>query len=304
MKRSYPFLLINLLIIVMYQSTLNAAACCGGGFAAPSIIAGDDKAQLTTSLSQTEIIVDNVNDQGIWTKWDSHQVVKNFKLEGAHLINDRWQVGASVPVIQRNFLDQTYSGLGDIGTTLGYEYLPDWNYNPYRPKGFGYLQITLPTGKSKAESTNGGLDSRGFGFWAIGIGTLLTKSWGSWDAFTSIDIHRSFGKNINTSQLQADLNPGYGGNWGLGIGFNQKDFRYGGGITWTYEDPIATEQNGIPIHKGSVEHYATATANVSYMANDDWSGTFSYTDQTVFGDPVNTSLGRGVAVQIQRRWSR
>lgn len=304
MKRLSLFLLTNFLIGMTLPIFVNAAACCGGGFAAPYVIAGDDKAQLTTSLSQTEIIVDNVNDQGIWTKWESHQVVKNFKLAGAHLINDRWQVGASIPIIQRNFLNQTYSGLGDIGTTVGYEYLPDWNYNPYRPKGLGYLQITLPTGKSKSESTNGGLDSSGQGFWAVDVGTLLTKSWGVWDAYTSIEIHRSLGKTIHTTQLQGELKPGYGGNWGAGLGYNQKDFRYGGSVTWSYEDPIATEQNGIQTVAGSIERSATAAASISYMASDDWSGTFSYTDQTLFGNPINTSLGRGVAVQIQRRWSR
>ena len=282
----------------------HAAACCGGGFAAPSLIAGDDKAQVSTSLSNTEVIIDNVDSQGVWTKWDTHQTVRTFKIDGAHIISDLWQIGLSVPVIQRSHLEQSYSGLGDINTSLGYEYLPDWDYNPYRPKGLGYLQITLPTGKSKAESEVGGLDSRGQGFWAIGAGTLLTKTWSAWDAFVSADIHTSFSKKIKTSSLEAELKPGFGANWGGGFGYNQKDFRYGASLTWNYEDPVIATNQGQIIYAGAVERYATATMSLSYLANDEWSGSISYSDQTLFGDPVNTSLGRGAAVQIQRRWGR
>lgn len=280
-----------------------AAACCGGGFAAPSIIAGDDKAQVSVSLSNTEVSVDNVDSQGIWRKWDDHQKVQTLRIEGAHIFSDLWQMGFALPVIQRTKQDQTYSGFGDISASVGYEYLPDWNYSPYRPKGIGYLQITLPTGKSRADSEVGGLDSRGNGFWALGVGTLLTKTFGHYDAFTSVEIHKSFEKHVENSSLNGSLRPGFGGNLGLGIGYNLKDYRIGSGVTWTYEDPVDIETSQQVI-EGSIERYATAVASLSYLANDDWSGTMTYSDQTLFGNPVNTSLGRGLALQVQRRWGR
>lgn len=281
-----------------------AAACCGGGFAAPSIIAGDEKAQLTTSFSATEVIVDNVDDQGIWRTWDTHQQVQTFKIEGAHIFADRFQVGFSIPVIQRSRDSFNYAGLGDISTLLGYEYLPDWDYNPYRPKGIGFLQLTLPTGKSKADSDVGGLDSRGNGFWAAGLGTLLTKTWTRFDSFVSLELHRSFGKKISNLQFSGELNPGYGGNLGIGVGYNLKDLRFGSSITWTYEDAIQATSNLGGSDTGSIERFATGVLSASYMANDHWSGTISYSDQTLFGSPVNTSLGKSIAFQVQRRWER
>lgn len=279
-----------------------AAACCGGGFAAPSIIVGDDRAQFTSSYSYTDVIVDNVDSQGLWRQWDAHQSVQSFRLEGAHILSDRWQAGFSLPLIQRSRLGQDYSGLGDVAASVGYEYLTDWDYHPYRPKGIGYLQLTLPTGKSRAESENGGLDSRGNGFASLGAGTLLTKVISVWDVFSSLEIHRSFQKTVSNSQIQGRLEPGYGGTLGLGGGYNTKSWRFGGAMNWVYEDPIHL-QSDFPM-QGSVERYGTLLASASYMANDDWAGTLSYYDQTLIGNPVNTSLGRGVALQLQRRWAR
>lgn len=294
--------LLLLLFSLFLTQKLFAAACCGGGSATASVITSDDKAQVSTSISTMEVVVDNVDSQGIWRQWDQHQTTKTFRLEAAHIIGDLWQIGASVPVIQRTQLDKTYSGVGDVVTSLGYEYLPEWNYNPYRPKGIGFFQLTLPTGKSKSDSEVGGLDSRGNGFWAVGIGTILTKTFSVWDLLTSLEIHKSFDHSVNNSNVQGTLQPGFGGNLGLGAGYNFKDFRIGSNITWTYEDPVKVAAQNVS--NGALERYATAALTGSCFFNEDWSGTFTYADQTLFGDPVNTSLGRSVAFQIQKRWSR
>ena len=280
-----------------------SAACCGGGFAAPSIIVGDDKGQLSTSYSATEVGVDNADSHGVWRQWDEHQKVQTLRIEGAHIFKDVWQAGFAIPVVERTRQAQSYSGLGDIVGSLGYEYLTDWTYNPYRPKGVGFLQLTVPTGKARAESEVGGLDSRGNGFWALGIGTLLTKALGSYDVFTSFEFHKSFEKNVNNSTLNGKLVPGFGGSLGVGLGYNFKDYRIGSSLNWAYEDPVDIETNQGRI-AGGVERYATAVASLSYLVDPEWSGDLSYSDQTLFGNPMNTSLGRGVAVQVQRRWGR
>ena len=217
---------------------------------------------------------------------------------------DRWQVGVSLPVMQRTMSDQTYSGLGDVAVSMGYEVLPEWNYSLWRPKGISFIQLTAPTGQSKFESEVGGLDSRGNGSWALGIGTLLTKTFVNWDAFSTFELHTSRSQEIQTASFQGNVKPGYGGNLRLGLRYNLSDNRIGSSVTWSYEDPIDTKSNLGIIQKGSVERYATAVASFSYLANDQWSGTISYSDQMLFGSPLNTSLGRGVAVQLQRRWGR
>jgi len=290
----------SILVIFCRASSAWAAACCGGGFAAPSVISGDDRAQLSASYSLTEVTVDQVDSKGIWREWEHHQKVQTYKIEGAHLLNDRFQTGFALPVVQRTKLGKTYSGLGDMVGTLGYEYLPDWNYSPIRPKGIAYFQLTLPTGRSRAESQVGGMDSRGNGFLALGLGTLLSKTIHDFDALISIEGHRSISK---TTPAKTDrLHPGYGANLSVGIGYNLKNLRLGSMATWTYEDPVRIEGNSHS--RGSLERYTTANFSLSYLMNDDWSGMISYADQTLLGSPLNTSLGQTVAVQILRRWGR
>lgn len=303
MKLLYK-LFFNFIFIFLSSANVYAAACCGGGGAVPAIISGDDEAQISTSISTTEVIVNNVDSSGVWRKWDQHQKVQTFKIDAAHIFSDRWQAGISLPVMQRTLNEQTYSGLSDVAVSVGYEVLPEWNYSSWRPKGISFMQLTVPTGQSKFESEVGGLDSRGNGFWALGIGTLLTKTFVNWDAFSTIELHASRNQDIQTTSFQGSVQPGYGGNLGFGLGYNLTDYRIGSSVTWTYEDPIDTESNLGIKQKGSVERYATAVASLSYLANDQWSGTVSYSDQTLIGSPLNTSLGRGVAVQLQRRWGR
>jgi hypothetical protein len=160
----------------------------------------------------------------------------------------------------------------------------------------------LPTGKSRTESEIAGLDSRGNGFWAAGAGVLLTKIIARWDGFVSVDAHRSFAKSVDNSSLHARLEPGFGGNWGFGGGYNWRFLRVGTSLIWTYEDPIKIK--GSLDSEGSLERYATGVVALSYIPSNEWSAALSYSDQTLFGSPLNTSLGKTVALQVQRRWSR
>ncbi len=292
------------LLILFAGRICFAAACCGGGFASPSLISSDDKAQMTTSLSTTEVVIDNVDAAGFWRSGEAHQIVHTLKIEAAHIFWDRWQTGFSLPITQRRFIDQRYTGIGDTAVQIGYEYLPDWNYSVYRPKGIGFLTLVLPTGKSKIESDVGGLDSRGNGFWAMGIGTLLTKTWTEWDAFAQFELHQSFKKNSNNLTYSGELHPGLGGQLGIGSGFNTADFRFGTSISWTYEDAIKLKNSFDEKVVQGVERYATAALTVSRLFSEEFSASISMTDQTLFGDPVNTSLGRGVSIQMQRKWGR
>ncbi|RYZ77761.1 MAG: hypothetical protein EOP05_00600 [Proteobacteria bacterium] len=143
---------------------------------------------------------------------------------------------------------------------------------------------------------------RGNGFLALGVGSLFTKTFGSWDAFNTIEVHRSFRKKIQSSQFTGVASPGFGGSLAAGVGFNSKTLRLGGAITWVYEDPIKLESASAS--PGSLERYATGSLSLAYMPADEWSGILTYSDQTLFGAPVNTSLGRTAGLQIQRRWGR
>lgn len=270
----------------------------------PALITTDDRALFATSYSTATIDTD-VSESGLWTRRQAPEASTVLRIEGAWLLSDRWQAGSSIPVVQRSRSGDGSQGLGDVAINLGYEYLPDWDYNPWRPKGVGFLQLTLPTGRSIYEADQAQqLDSRGRGFWALGVGSSLTKTIRSWDFLALTEVHRAFEKSVRSSQAQGSITvePGWGGSLELGSGWNWRDWRFGGAITWMYEDPV--DVSGALSSRGSVQRYATGALSAGYMWSTEWSGALTYADQAVFGDPLNTTLGRSVAVLIQHRWPR
>jgi len=295
---------MKLLFLFTFSLPLQAwaAACCGGGLTAPSIILGEDSAQMSVSYSN-QAVVSDVDAESLWHHRQDPETTETYTLNVAHIFWDRWQAGLGLPIVKRSLGDESSSGLGDVAGTLGYEYLPEWEYSSWRPKGIGFVQLTAPTGRSNMDSDQTfQLDVRGRGFWTLGVGTLLTKIISRWDLFTSLDVHRSFSHSYSDDQFTGTLIPGYGGDLGVGAGYNVGPYRFGGSITWTYEDPIDME--GTINSQGSAQRYATTALSLSYLLPEEWSVTGSYADQTWFGSPTNASLGRGLLITAQKRWLR
>ncbi|MFZ4713698.1 MAG: hypothetical protein ACOYL6_08305 [Bacteriovoracaceae bacterium] len=282
-----------------------AASCCGAGFTIPSIITSDDKAQIAGIYTHSKVDTD-VSVDGKWRKRNEDDRTDIFKLEGAHIIDDRWQTGLSIPFQKRTRSGSnanTSDGFGDITSQIGYEYLPDWNYNPYRPKGIGYMSLIFPTGRSIYESKDGsGIDSRGRGFWGVGMGTILTKTWTYLDANLNMEIHQSFQKQVDNQNVKGTIQPGKGGSLAIGSGFNWHDMRLGGLINWVYEEGINVK--GTPSSQGHFTRYANGTVVFSYLLPNNSTISVSYTDQTQFGSPLNSSLSKSVTLFFQKRWER
>lgn len=298
LKLSFSF------FILFFGFKSHAASCCGGGFALPSLITSDDRAQITTSISQGSVKAD-VTSGGVWYKRSYNDKTQIYKIEAAHIVADTFQVGVTLPIQMRSRQiensQQSSTGLADISAVIGYEFLPDWNYNPYRPKGIGFLSITLPTGKSIYESADG-VDSRGRGFFALGAGAAFTKTWTKLDAHSSFELHHSFDKATSNENGYGNIKPGFGTSLTAGLGYNRGNYRLGASLTWNYEQAVETE--GYVNSVSEEQKFATANAVLSYMANESWSYSFTYADQTLFGTPQNTTLSQSVSLSVQKRWAR
>lgn len=295
-------LIFNFLILSAPASAF-AAACCGGGFALPALITGDSKAQLTTSYSYSKIDTDVFAD-GIWQKRATEDGTAIYKIEGAHIFADRFQAGITLPIYNRSvsgLQGGSSTGLGDVTGQLGFEFLPEWNYSSWRPHGIGFISMTFPTGKSVYESETG-LDSRGRGFFALGIGSTFTKTWVRWDANATFEVHKSFEKSLSNSQNTGTIRPGFGNSASIGAGYNIGDLRLGSSLSWYYEDPIHVR--GTITSTGTEQRYAAATIMANYLFSDSWAGAVSYSDQTLIGEPINASLAKTVQVSLQKLWPR
>lgn len=295
--------LIYSFLIFVGPTTVLAAACCGGGFALPALITGDAKAQFTTSYSYSKIDTDVFAD-GIWQKRANEDGTSIYKIEAAHIFADRFQAGMTLPIYNRTVSGAqggSSMGLGDVAGQLGYEFLPDWNYSPWRPHGVGFVSLAFPTGKSIYESDTG-LDSRGRGFFALGIGSTFTKSWVRWDANATVEVHKSFEKSLSNSQNSGTIIPGFGNSVSVGAGYNIGSLRLGSNLSWSYEDPIHVSGSINSI--GTEQRYATATMMANYLFSNSWAGAISYSDQTLIGEPVNSALAKTVQVSLQKLWPR
>jgi hypothetical protein len=304
--KSAKKLQFSFFIFSIYSSQILAAACCGGTSTLPALITGDDKQILTISYAKAQIDTD-VFSNGVWKKRPAGDITETYQIDSALIVKDLYQVGFSIPVQTRSrsgALGGQSSGLADVSLQLGYEFLPDWDYNPYRPHGVGFLTFTLPTGVSIYESTQeNALDSRGRGFWALGSGVALNKSWAQFDANFIFELHKAFAKEVKNSQLNARIEPDFGGSVTLGSGYNFKDFRFGGSLAWSYEDPINVS-GANSTSTGSLQKFATGSLVVNYLYSSEFSTSLSYADQTLFGDPSNSALSKTISLNLQKRWPR
>ncbi len=293
--------------VFFFAAKLWAAACCGGSSAVPSVITSDDATQFSSSYFYNQVDTE-VTAAGQWRKKPATEIDETLKLEAAKIFSDRWQTGIVIPAVQKSVDNagqrQQSSGLGDVSGDLAYEYLPEWEYN-WLPKGIAFLQLTAPTGKSIYQSDNISTpDTTGRGFWTLGLGNIWTKNFSAWDVLTVFEVHKSLQNKFSNSQGTSVVKPGWGGSYSIGGGWNSKSARIGAAITWNYEDPIRIENEISGSNTSSVQRFATATVNYSYLWSNTWASSISYADQAIFGDPVNTSLGKIVSLSLVRKWAR
>lgn len=276
----------------------------------PSLISGDDRSQITATLSTASVVAEAPVGGGIIDRGPSdNEQSQTIRLDAATLITDRLQAGVTIPVIRRSRtrgatqVDAT--GLGDLALSMGYEILPEWSYSAWRPKGILFLTATLPTGGSIYDATQlYRIDSRGRGFFGLSVGTLLTKSWGNWDVSIMMEGHRSFSKTITNELGTLALNPGWGGSGVLSAGVSPWGgaVRIGFAVAPSIEEPVATE--GIFSGRGQSVSLWTASAQVSYMASSELSMSLVYSDQTIIRASDNSALNHSFAFLIQKRWER
>jgi len=281
-----------------------AAACCGGGSALPSLITTDDRSQFASSLSFGEVVVDSVNGAGYWFRNAHHQQVQTLKFDYAYVLDNDVQFGVTIPFVNKKFSDQSYSGLSDIQMSVGYEYLPELEYNLFKPKGFVYSGLIFPTGQSQYTSQHSGLDSRGKQLWGITLGHVMSKTILNYDLIQIIDLHHYFDQSIVSPIADnVKVHHGLGGQLNIGAGYNWSKERLGLQIGWIYEDRIAVKNQSID-DSGFIEKYGQVVINYSHMLTDLTGVSVSYSDQTLLGSPENTSLSKTMSVQYTQRWTR
>jgi hypothetical protein len=147
-----------------------------------------------------------------------------------------------------------------------------------------------------------GLDICGCGFWVIGMGILLIKTYKKWDLYLVSEVYKLFFKKVSNEQFEGTIVPGWGWSSGLGIGYSIYNMRLAASLTWFFED--ASELQSTTLTRTEQQQYTSGALTYSYSFLLNWQASISYSDQTLFGSPKNTSLSKSVALQVQKTWDR
>lgn len=285
----------------------------------PAMITGDDASQFSAALSHGTVIGD-ARDGKLTPVFRSplhSETTTALRMDGAILLTDRIQAGVGLSVLSRSFAEGRNevhaTRAGDLDLNLGYEFLPEWTYSEWKPRGHVFLLTTVPTGRSIYEAREPGLvDATGKGFTRLSLGTIFIKRWNAWDASMVTEVHYSFTRTFETgitlSQNQK-ISPGWGTSFAIGCGYSPGagDLRLGLRIQPSFAEPKRIETPSSTFRSGRTQTIDTSV-EASYLLSDrgggSWTTFAAYVDQTLLGPAANSTLSRTFSVGLQRRWDR
>ena len=287
------------------------APCCARSAAAPFLILTDDEAQLGFGVSGVDAVAD-VTDKVYFRAPNTTDFTSQFRAEGAILLSDRWQMGASLALVGRSVLPNSNPnftlGLGDTRLSFGYEILPAWSYSVWKPQGFIFAVVTLPTGRSKYEKWDrySDPDVTGLGFYSAALGGIFIKRWNSIDAFVIGEFHYSFPRTFTNGFVSEAVIPGFGASTGFGAGWSPSGGALRVGLRVQPRMDQLPRSQGVLVSQnpsGWITNCDTGV-DLSYMLGNSETIMVSYTDQTLLGHAMNGNLNRVLALNFQHRWER
>lgn len=302
---------LSLLFSFLFSIQSWGSACCARNSAAPFLIVGDDEAQMSLGVSSSGRVA-SVDLQGRPTFGtpETSDFTQMFRLDGALLLSDRFQLGCSFPYLNRQVtrsgVTESVSGVGDLRISMGYEFLPVWSYSQWKPQGFLFSVISVPTGVSVHESRKKTVaDAVGNGFYSISVGSLFLKKWVIWDLFLVPEVHYSFRRTFQRSNQFYQMIPGWGGSVGFGVGWSP------GGGNWRIGTRIQPRWDQSPVsaadYDSSLVHWRASCdtgVDISYLLDSSNTVMFFYTDQTLLAPAFNSTLNRMAGINFQHRWER
>lgn len=308
-----PFFLIVCVLALTISDRTWASACCARNSAAPNLIVGDDRAQFNLGLAVGGVVAEATSEgAAIFGSPQASDWLRTYRLDGTILLSDRWQVGLGLAFVDHDVaqgeLSDSGSSFGDTRLSLGYEFLPAWTYSPWKPQGFLFAVITLPTGRSIFEQQ--GLlagDVTGNGFYSLSCGAFFLKRFGHWDTFAVSEVHYSLPRAFQDSHgFEFQAYPGFGGSAGAGGGVSPG----GGAVRLGLRiQPRLDQPQLIPaFHRQDMRAEVAMTCDLgvdmSYLLNPTNTVWLSFVDQTLLGPAMNSNLNRILSVNYQHRWER
>ena len=307
-------LAVLLFLSFLFPTQSRGAACCARNSSTPSLIIGDDWSQFNFGYAYSSAIaLAGESGQASYFPAEVQEGIQTYRLDAATLLSDRFQVGASLFLVNHrlthSYISDSSTGIGDVRLSAGYEALPDWSYSIWKPQIYLFSSATIPTGRSLEQSQKSSYtDVTGNGFFSLSLGSLFIKRWVVWDAFLLSELHYSLPRTFENDAVEFKkfrVEPGWGGSLGVGLGMSPG----GGALRLGLRVMPRYEQGKMNVgidHKKDIGFIATCDvgADLGYLLTSQDTVMVAFTDQTLLGPSYNSNLNRVLAINFQHRWER
>jgi hypothetical protein len=293
-----------LILFLLTTSNSYSASCCGGGGSMPNIITGDNKAQISATVSNAAYTHHADENGKIESRYnDNKEVSETISISSAYLISELSQIGITVPfkynTHKTNSTAEKSKGLGDLRFQYAYEFLPEYSFSYWKPRGFLFIEQFIPTSKSTYTATKPlRTDSMGKGFFTTAIGFSFNKVISYYDYNFLGEYHYSFEREFDDIKVS----PKGGASTMISLGLTPYlgSFRFGTSLL--YSNEFSTKVEGGLISKSSNRYFYELGLTMSYFIND-YSIGLNYSDQTFLGTASNTSLSKSLAITLLKSFS-
>jgi hypothetical protein len=289
---------IFILITILSSFNLFASSCCGGGSSSSMIITGDNQSEYSFSFSQRTDIgatdskgYSTVNNQNVL---DQQSV---YNLQFQNLIADRLQVAVKTSFVQKQIRKQNRfeneSGFGDIELQGSFEFLPEYTFSAYKPRGFVYLKGSIPTSHSLYNSNSAVFsDVRGSGLYSLSAGSFFIKHISNWTLKSGAELQHLFGKNFNNVNLdsyQKFYLP-------IGVAYSNQNWPITLGVNSTFNYQTSKTLSGAVNSTSGKEYFWELGTFVNWTISREETLGLSLSDSSLVGKNINSSLYRTIGL--------
>ncbi len=270
----------------------------------PSLITGDYRGQLSMAAINGAVTHDvNANKRISRREKSNQEVNEALVLSGAYLLTPLWQTGFTLPYkfnTHRNGnFEESSNGMGDIKAQVAYEFLPEYGYNPWKPRGFIFLEQSIPLSNSTYDANKPlRTDSLGNGFFSTALGMSFVKTIGQFDYLFMAEIHQGYKKSFSLPSQNITVTPRLGSSamFGLGLSPYNGDLRIGATLLYSSEGKKKIEGDTNNVSERA--EFLEIGVSASYLIFDSLSATLSYRDQSFFGVANNTTLAKSATFSM------
>ena len=301
------FKLVFVLFLTAFTKTLFAASCCGGGASLPQLITGDYRAQLAL-VGANSAVTHYANEDSLISERDvtNQEVSESLTLSATYLLSPYWQMGLRLPYKVNTHktlaANENSSGIGDFHLQTAYEFLPEYSFSLWRPKGYVFIDETLPSSSSSYDAEKPlHTDSFGSGFYTTSVGVSFVKAIFNYDFLFMTEYHKAFNREFNKPGERLSVEPGDGHTMLFGAGYSPKggDLRLGGSLLYSKQNASKVTSSLSPLTSSGSQprHYWETGLSVSYLFKN-YSLTASYLDQSFLANASNSLLTKSLSISV------